>query len=324
MNPVSPVHPAILSKKAYYLIHYSLFIIHYSLFIIHYSLSIIHYPLFIIHYSLSIIHYSLFIIMTFLIIDTSGNNTVVVLGQPDGSVLDATVFEGRRTLSQKLIGVIDDLLARNDLSLTTLAGFAVGLGPGSFTGLRVGLTTIKTLAQVTGKPCVGIASLEAYSHGVESDYVVVVTPSRMGEVYCCIYHRPGRPPDSGNPLSACGEGRGGVDSPPFREGPGVGPDADILIGTLFAASIETGADICSRLSTAGTVTICGDPQCVQSIPGSFDRIEEPSVPPNALAALASARFHDGRVDDFLALLPLYVVPPSISTPRDVSILQSRM
>ena len=129
--------------------------------------------------------------MTFLLIDTSGNHAVVALAEDDGSLLGSTVFEGRRTLSQKLIGVIDALLAQHGQSLGTLSCLAVGIGPGSFTGLRVGLTTVKTLAQVTEKPVVGVHTLEAYAYGMPTNYAVAVTPSRRNEVYACVYGKPG-------------------------------------------------------------------------------------------------------------------------------------
>ncbi len=102
-----------------------------------------------------------------------------------------SVFEGRRTLSRRLMGEVDSLLTRNGLTLADLTAFAVGLGPGSFTGVRVGVTTAKTWAQVTGKPLVGVGTLDAYAsvwqtHDDDTS-IVPVLPSRRGEVYAAVY-----------------------------------------------------------------------------------------------------------------------------------------
>ena len=82
--------------------------------------------------------------MTFLAFDTSGEMCVLALAEEDGAVQAVSVFESQRTLSRRLMGEVDSLLTRNGLTLADLTAFAVGLGPGSFTGVRVGVTTAKT------------------------------------------------------------------------------------------------------------------------------------------------------------------------------------
>src|SRR5438874_174556 len=106
--------------------------------------------------------------MTFLAIDTSGDQAVLALADEshDGALIASSVFEGRRTLSQQLLTRIDALLKDNGLVIQDMTAFAVGIGPGSFTGVRVGVTTAKTLAQALGKPVIGIGTLDAYAAAI--------------------------------------------------------------------------------------------------------------------------------------------------------------
>src|SRR5205823_7265962 len=69
------------------------------------------------------------------------------------------------SLSRLLLPAIDQLLALLELCPADLEGIAVSLGPGSFTGLRVGVTTAKTMAWALSLPVVGVATLEAVAAG---------------------------------------------------------------------------------------------------------------------------------------------------------------
>lgn len=77
----------------------------------------------------------------------------------DGAVLAAAPIEGG-TFSAQLIPQLAGLLARHGLKKEDLAGFAVASGPGSFTGLRVGLAAVKGLAEILGKPIAAVSVLE--------------------------------------------------------------------------------------------------------------------------------------------------------------------
>ena len=228
--------------------------------------------------------------MTFLILDTSGEYAVLALAEDDGAVRAATVFEGRRTLSRRIMGEMDSLLKNNGLTLADVTALAVGLGPGSFTGVRVGVTTAKTLAQVTGKPLVGVGTLDAYAAVWAEDdtqtCVVPVLPSRRGEVYLACY-------------------QGGE----LRQGP-------------MAMSIAEIEEYLTQLQARNGVTLCGQPKLVPGWAGG-QTLAQPWAPPDGLARLAARRLAAGEVDDSLALVPLYVVAPSISTPKDPTVLPAR-
>lgn len=98
-----------------------------------------------------------------------------------------------RTHSLHLMGMIRDALALAELSLTDIDGFAVTIGPGSFTGLRIGISTAKGLAFAAGKPCVGVSSLEALASVCLPwpERICVLMDARKGEVYTAIYQESG-------------------------------------------------------------------------------------------------------------------------------------
>ncbi len=95
----------------------------------------------------------------------------------------------RKTHSQRLMPMLAQLLQEADLTLADLSGLAVAIGPGSFTGLRIGLATVKGLALVTGLPVVGIPTLDALALNA-AGFPGIVCPilnARKQEVYGAVY-----------------------------------------------------------------------------------------------------------------------------------------
>lgn len=93
-----------------------------------------------------------------------------------------------------LPGQVTDLLKFAGLSLSDLRGFAVGLGPGSYTGLRVGLSYAKGLAAVLNIPVAGVPSLDALANAAAAlksapagSFVCPVVDARKGEIYTALY-----------------------------------------------------------------------------------------------------------------------------------------
>ncbi|HVF08767.1 MAG TPA: tRNA (adenosine(37)-N6)-threonylcarbamoyltransferase complex dimerization subunit type 1 TsaB, partial [Actinomycetota bacterium] len=85
--------------------------------------------------------------------------------------------------------LLQELMRRCDLTLSRVGGIAVGVGPGLFTGLRVGVATAKTIAQVTNLPLVGITSLDALAYAVRHTprRIAAVIDARRGEIFSAIY-----------------------------------------------------------------------------------------------------------------------------------------
>lgn len=90
--------------------------------------------------------------------------------------------------SNTLLADVDKLLAQTRIELSAIDLFAVATGPGSFTGLRIGIATIKALAETLNKPCIGIPTLEAValSAGV-SERSVALLPAGRGEVFTQLF-----------------------------------------------------------------------------------------------------------------------------------------
>lgn len=97
----------------------------------------------------------------------------------------------------RLPGVLSELLAAHGRRLPDLEGYAVGLGPGSFTGLRIGLATWKGLAYANRRPIAGASSLMAMALAAAPDagdgaLLVPLLDAKKGEVYAGFYRRVGR------------------------------------------------------------------------------------------------------------------------------------
>jgi tRNA threonylcarbamoyladenosine biosynthesis protein TsaB len=129
--------------------------------------------------------------MLLLAADTSGKHGTIALTRcgPDGGcdLIEVVPLEGG-TFSAQLVPQIAALLAKHGFSKTDIGGFAVVSGPGSFTGVRVGLAAIKALAEVLEKPIAAVSLLEAVAvSGASPGRVTAVLDAGRGEVYAGEY-----------------------------------------------------------------------------------------------------------------------------------------
>ena len=120
-------------------------------------------------------------------IDTSTPQTSVAIGTEHEILAKTSVAGAAR--QESVTPVLRDLLDRSGLALSQVGGVAVGIGPGLFTGLRVGVETAKTLAQALHLPIVGITSLDALAYPVRYTprTIAAVIDARRGEVFSAIY-----------------------------------------------------------------------------------------------------------------------------------------
>lgn len=126
--------------------------------------------------------------MNVLALDTATRSCSVAVAIDGRPACELSTLSNR-THSLHLMGMIRDALALAELGLEEIDGFAVTIGPGSFTGLRIGISTAKGLAFAAGKPCVGVSSLEALA-SVCLPYpnrICVLMDARKGEVYTAVY-----------------------------------------------------------------------------------------------------------------------------------------
>ncbi len=126
--------------------------------------------------------------MNLLAVDTSTTSCSVALFGGGRLMSERTVTDGR-THSIHLLPLIHDLFERSRWSLADLNAIAVTRGPGTFTGLRIGISTVKGLAAAARIPVVGIGSLAAlaFPHLGQGRSVVSLIDARRGEVYCAHY-----------------------------------------------------------------------------------------------------------------------------------------
>ena len=185
--------------------------------------------------------------------------------------------------TETLLPLIADVLARANVSLRDVAGVGVSIGPGSFTGLRIALGTVKGLAYATGQRVVGVPTLEALASAV-SEWEGLVCPildARKREVYAALFHR-----NRSGDLTAILPAR---------------------VSTLNAVLTQISAPclfLGDGVETYGAAIreYCG--MRAQLLPFSTHH------PRGAVVAkLAWARLSRGESDDVATLVPLYIRPP---------------
>lgn len=126
--------------------------------------------------------------MQLLAIETATPRVGVAIGR-DGRAVGEVALTGERRHAEQLVPAIEYLCRETGVELRSLAAIAVGLGPGLFTGLRVGITTARTMAQALRIPVVGVPSLDlvAYPLRHADRLVVVVADARRHEVFHAAY-----------------------------------------------------------------------------------------------------------------------------------------
>lgn len=109
--------------------------------------------------------------MKVLSIETSGKVCGVALLENE-KLIKEEIIENENTHSVKLMPLLDKLLSETKTKISDIDLFTCDVGPGSFTGIRIGVATIKAFLDVTKKKAVGITSLEALAYNIETDEIV--------------------------------------------------------------------------------------------------------------------------------------------------------
>ncbi|MFT4630000.1 MAG: tRNA threonylcarbamoyladenosine biosynthesis protein TsaB [Arenicella sp.] len=123
---------------------------------------------------------------TILAIETATSSCSVALSHGDLVFQQAQV--GSNIHSQVLLTMVQEVLAQASLVICDIDAVAVGQGPGSFTGLRIGVGVAQGLAYGVNCPMIGVSSLDALAHQANLDgHVIAAIDARMGEIYCCQY-----------------------------------------------------------------------------------------------------------------------------------------
>lgn len=128
--------------------------------------------------------------MNYLVLDTSTDGATVGARSGAGEVIAATIDVPRRH-GRDLVPLLRETLKQAGVRPTDLDVVAVGLGPGSFTGLRIGLAAAKTLAYVAGAAILGIDSLEAVAANAPAEALSVsaIADAQRGEIFTADFAR---------------------------------------------------------------------------------------------------------------------------------------
>lgn len=126
--------------------------------------------------------------MKVLAVDTSTMVAGVAIME-DNKLLGEYLLNHKKTHSQKLMPMLDNIMKELELKPTDIDLYAASTGPGSFTGLRIGVTTIKSIAYGAKKPVIGIPTLDALAFNIPLSEALIcpIIDARNNQVYTSIY-----------------------------------------------------------------------------------------------------------------------------------------
>lgn len=117
----------------------------------------------------------------------------------DGVIQALAEVDGKNVHSDRLLPLIEGALEEAGTPLVNIDAIAVSIGPGSFTGLRIGLSVAKGLVFATGKPLIAVPTLEALAFRIvhagaarPGQSILAALDARRNEVYCQLFHTDGR------------------------------------------------------------------------------------------------------------------------------------
>ena len=218
-----------------------------------------------------------------LAVDTATRFASIALYDGSGVIAEES-WRSDNNHSREVLPSISDMLARQGLGPDDLTAVAVAIGPGSFTGLRIGLSIAKGLCLALGIPIIAIPTLDitTYAVGDPGGPVVAVLEAGRGRICVASYHF-----EEGLPVQ---DGQASVVK--VSEW-----DAQLIDAVLVAG--EIGPDVAERLLDQGGC----ESVAISSLAGSVRRA-------GYLAELAWDRLEQGRVEDLDSLSPIYTHYPS--------------
>ncbi|OLS03483.1 tRNA (adenosine(37)-N6)-threonylcarbamoyltransferase complex dimerization subunit type 1 TsaB [Tissierella creatinophila] len=185
--------------------------------------------------------------------------------------------------SEKLIPMVKEVLDNIELKIGDIDLFAVGLGPGSFTGLRIGVATVKSFAHLFDKPIVGVSTLEALAHNMylNNSIIMPMLDARRDRVYTALYR--------------------------FE---------DSKIEEIESSQILEIENIKEKLETYSSIIVNGEGSLVyrEEIKKALGKkVKFASSGQNmprgvSICELALEKYHEGKRDDLFTLTPDYIRP----------------
>lgn len=127
--------------------------------------------------------------MKMLAVDTSSAICSVALLDND-NLIDEINLDNGRTHSENLMSIVDEIIKRNNMDVKDIEFISCVVGPGSFTGIRIGVSSIKAIAEVLNVKLAQVTSLETLAANVENaETIVSLIDARNNQVYCGIFDK---------------------------------------------------------------------------------------------------------------------------------------
>ena len=202
-----------------------------------------------------------------LAVDTTADRGSIALADETG-VREEVMLDAPRGFSHVIFGEIEALLRRQGAGLEDIRLFAGASGPGSFTGVRIGLAAIKGLAETLGRPAMAISNLEAFGALGTADLRAPLIDAHRGEVFAALFNAQG--------------------------------------ATVMAESVLKLSAFVEALGERRVQWISPDETILASVPAGSPVLLAPAAMAGIIAALAIRHFMAGVVSDPAAIEANYV------------------
>jgi len=215
-----------------------------------------------------------------LVLDTATRHPVVALAEQDGGLIAQRRWQSEHRHGEELLQNLDELLGEAGADATAFAGVIVGIGPGSFTGLRIGLATAKTIAYSRAIPIVGVSTTQALARAANAEEggrgeFAVTLPAGAKDRYL---HRLTVVEDSVEEVG-----------PPELVVPGPALEQACGDALVVAVDLDDAEDISDEDAARGEFALAGLAR--------------------ALGSMGAAALSSGNHDDIEKLVPAYVALP---------------
>lgn len=227
--------------------------------------------------------------MNILMIDTSGPACGVAIAREGRLVCDMQLVSGR-THSQRVMPMVEAALAMSDMAVSDIDVFGAVTGPGSFTGVRIGVSSVKALAHAAGKLCVGVDALHALAANIQAfDGVICpILDARAQQVYGAMFH-------AGDvPQRLCGD--------------------EAMPLTAFLDRVEATGERALFLGD-GVAAMRGAIEARLGGRAQFAAPQHMNLRAGSACAIAMRLVEQGETTDYLHLLPLYLRAPQAERER---------
>ena len=227
--------------------------------------------------------------MNILMIDTSGPACGVAIARGGQIVCDMQVVSGR-THSQRVMPMVDTALTLSDMTVSDVDVFGAVVGPGSFTGVRIGVSSVKALAHAADRPCVGVDALHALAANIQAfDGVLCpILDARAQQVYGAMFR-------AGDvPQRLCGD--------------------EAMPLTAFLDRVEA-TDERALFLGDGVAAMRGAIEARLGGRAQFAAPQHMNLRAGSACAIAMRLAEQGETTDYLHLLPLYLRAPQAERER---------